>query len=158
MSEKLLRAWVQEVMGPDVTWVEPSRGATPGLPDAQFHIDGVIFPVELKWWWLRSRNRGRLPGRILHDMRPAQIRYHIMSARKGIKTAIMFVAHAHDSTKTLVYLVAGKYCPKPEHLKLPMSESFTCTAPKKAAGFFGEKPSIAKARIKAVLQSKEFWE
>ena len=109
-KEKLLRYWLLEVMGTSgqVQWVEPAFGSTVGLPDALVKISNVRIPVELKFWDQTSRER-----RIKAKMRPAQIRYHVMAARNGEQTAILYTLKKLGDVEADfdVFLLCGKYCP-----------------------------------------------
>lgn len=148
MSEKQLRDWVKSVMGNDVDWVEPNFGSSVGRPDAEFHIKGQLLPVELKFW----ERGGKTKTKIMHNMRPSQIRYHTLTAKKGMKSAILFgVPFFNVDLGFLIYLLAGKYCPTPS------TKNFEHVGPFKLICCNTEQ-QLAKERIVATLTSKEFWQ
>lgn len=105
MLELRLRHWFKNLLGDDCEWREPGFGGVVGAGDAIVKLprDGKL-SVELKIW--KTTTKG-----LCCDMRPAQIRYHFMSWRKGKgKTAIVF-----SLADGVVYIIDGKYVPKDKY-------------------------------------------
>lgn len=108
VTEQALRDIVRWCYPKGIEWVEPAFGSTPGLPDVNIDIgNGISIPVELKMWQHNKR------GHLVAEMRPAQIRYHIMGARKGKRSALLYsVPMGLTPTVLELYLLNGKYAPK----------------------------------------------
>lgn len=109
VTEQALRDLVRWCFPKGIEWVEPAFGSSPGLPDVNIDIGGgVAIPVELKMWEYKPKKE-----LLIAPMRPAQIRYHVMGARKGKRSAILFSTPAGNSTEKLsLFLLNGKYAPK----------------------------------------------
>jgi len=184
LNEKKLRSWIRQVMSSYTTWkystdkdviqwVEPSMGSTIGLPDMLLKVGKSRIPVELKSWYYRKnqklivkskRRDGRkiikkmLPeeNRVVAKMRPAQVRYHILSSRRGEKTAIMFSCHIQGIIHWEVYVIAGKHCPMGDE-KIDMSKAVQVGS---LRDLQGGDDSIKASRLKIIktLSSPSFWE
>lgn len=104
-----LRRRVRAIMGKTCTWVEPNVGSTvgAGIPDCKFKLpDGTEVPVELKYWHRTKKG-------LKCEMRPAQIRYHVMGALKGKRSAILFGLDIVGSAgEFYIYLVPNSKCPQ----------------------------------------------
>lgn len=96
-----LRKWIKELLGDNLSWIEPTRGSSVGMGDALVNLpDGNKLPVELKHWEMNAKGLWVCP------MRPAQIRYHFMTwHRKKGRTAICFLLGK------FVYVLDGRYVP-----------------------------------------------
>lgn len=106
VAEQALRDLVRWCFPKGIEWVEPAFGSSPGLPDVNIDIgNGLSIPVELKMWKLSKHSK------VIAEMRPAQIRYHVMGARKGRRSAILFTTPMGDKEFNL-WLLNGKYAPK----------------------------------------------
>lgn len=110
-----LRRRVRKIMGKNCLWVEPNVKSTigAGVPDCKFVLpDKKEIPVELKYW-----KRTKLGLKC--EIRPAQIRYHVMGARKGNRSAILFGEDVPGSAgEFYMHLVPNTRCPqKPYDLK-----------------------------------------
>lgn len=108
MLETDLRIWMKEVLGDDLDWVEPGRGIGAGRPDCEVKLpDKRSLPVELKLWELKRKG-------IEAKMRPAQIRYHYMTAhRKKGPTAIVYMIKLNDLWQ--IFLLNGKDVPQDKY-------------------------------------------
>lgn len=106
ITEDKLRELMRFCFPKGIEWVEPAFGSSPGLPDVNIDIGGgVAIPVELKMWKMNNK------GLLVCEMRPAQIRYHIMGARKQKRSAILFSTPMNDKELSL-FLLNGVYTPK----------------------------------------------
>lgn len=107
ITEDELRRVVRLCFPKGVEWVEPAFGSSPGLPDVNIDVGyGISIPVELKMWELNKK------GNLVAPMRPAQIRYHVMGARKGKRSAILYSLPVAGSSGELeLFLLNGKYAP-----------------------------------------------
>lgn len=142
MDEDTLRRRLKRVMGKDVEWIEPAWGSTVGRPDCDLLFDEVRYPVELKLWKLTKFG-------IKCEMRPAQIRYHIMSAKKGLKTAIMFgLPIIGSANEYYVYMTPGRSCPK---------DNYEVIKDMFLIGTNAQLEKDMKKRIKETLQDERFW-
>lgn len=97
LRQRLRDEWA----GPELAWVENGRGGTVGLPDVFVPLlsPRLYLPVELKVWDI-------VVGRIKFEARPAQLRFHKLTARNGMRSA--FVALLIDGS---VIAVPGKFMP-----------------------------------------------
>jgi len=108
MLETDLRIWLKELLGDSLEWVEPGRGVGAGVPDCKIMLpDNRLLPVELKLWVYRRDG-------LECKMRPAQIRYHFMTAHRGKgPTAIIYLVLDADDWK--VFLLNGRDVPKDKY-------------------------------------------
>ena len=139
MSELRLRRWIKRVMGHDVQWVEPSFGSEIGIPDTVLKFGFADYPVELKWWPVGKA------GQLKYHLRPAQIRYHTLAARKGKRTAIMYAVPLNENNFAVI-IIPGKNCKNP-----------LCSVTE-LVGFEIEKPDCIYWRLRNLLANKEFWQ
>jgi len=144
VNETTLRNKIKSIMGKDILWVEPSFGSTVGLPDCELRFDGKTFPVELKFWKVTRFG-------LKCELRPAQIRYHVVSARTKIKTAILFAyALAGSESDYVMYLLSNRKCPKENYaVKIEQAEFI---------GYRSDDARIMKRRIQNILDNEGFWD
>lgn len=140
-----MRRRIRAIMGKDVVWVEPNVRSTfgAGVPDCKFKFGSVEIPVELKFW---EQNKFGLKC----TMRPAQIRYHVMGARKGKRSAILFGVEVPGSNKEFaMYLVPNTKCPK-ENYELKKKDCYSI-------GYAYDNEASVKLRIQQWLCGEVFW-
>ena len=141
-----LRRRVRAIMGKSCLWVEPNVKSTvgAGIPDCRFVlVDKTEVPVELKYW---ERTRFGLKC----VMRPAQIRYHVMGARKGKRSAILFAEDIKGSAgEFMMYLVPNHKCPK-EHYALKKKDAWL-------VGTSSDWDASVNFRIIETLSDEKFW-
>ena len=140
-----LRRRVRAIMGDDVRWVEPNVRSTvgAGIPDCVFKFGKHEFDIELKFWKYTKFG-------LKSEMRPAQIRYHVMKARQNHRTAILFGVEVKGSAgEFAMYLVPNTRCPKENYI-LKKADCFMI-------GYAYDNEASVKQRIKNWLLSKEFW-
>lgn len=116
MLETHLRGWVKDVLGDLLSWVEPGRGVSVGVPDALVQLpDKSKIPVELKLWEVKSKG-------LECKMRPAQIRYHFMhSHKKQGPTAICYLVAIENEWK--VFVLHGRDVPQDRYKHLVTERS-----------------------------------
>lgn len=109
MHEVKLRYWMKELLGDDLSWVEPTRGSIIGRPDALVTMpDKTKLPIELKIWKITKKG-------LECKMRPAQIRYHYMSwLKKREKTAICYAVDC-PIDGWLIFVLNGRYVPQDKY-------------------------------------------
>jgi hypothetical protein len=101
--ESNLRNWLREVLGDRVAWIEAARGGTVGLPDCLIKTKTMAnLPVELKV--IHEQKSG-----LKFTIRPAQVRYHALSARDGRRTAFLGIVGERD--RFVVSAVPGHRMP-----------------------------------------------
>lgn len=111
VPEKELRNWLAAVYPERVRWVEPTRGSSVGLPDAEVDLyAGWKLPLELKSCYRLAMQGDTVNMRV----RPAQRRYHILAKQNNQKTAFLLLENALNpfSTRHATYhvvLVNGAY-------------------------------------------------
>ena len=140
-----LRRRVRAIMGKNCLWVEPNVKSTvgAGIPDCKFKIGKDEIPVELKCWQRTKKG-------LKCEMRPAQIRYHVMGARQGKKSAILFCEQIAGSTgEFMMYLVANHNCPQ-EPYALRKKDAWL-------VGTSSDWDDSTRVRIDKILNDKEFW-
>lgn len=143
MDESDLRRVVRKAFGKNVEWVEPNvrSSVSVGVPDCRLKIGEEKFEVELKVGKL-------MKGAFKLDMRPPQVRYHIMGAKKGKKTAIMFaVPFVGSENEFMVYVIPGHACPRDKYV-----ESFPWQVATSIV-----LPNDFKFSLKTILGSADFW-
>jgi hypothetical protein len=138
MNEKDVRRWLKVAMGSDVVWTEPSIGSTVGKPDAELCVAGSWLPVELKFAEIKK-------NRFIVKMRPAQIRYHFMAHRNGMKTAIMVGVERQGNLE--VYVMSGRF----------VKELLVPVLIKDWIGSSIDEPQEVKRRIIQTLSADWFW-
>ena len=143
--EKDVRRRLKAIMGKDVIWVEPNVRSTvgAGVPDCKLKFGSLEFPIELKFW-----EQNKLGLKCV--MRPAQIRYHVMGAKKGKRSAILFgVDVKGPANEFAMYLIPNTKCPK-EPYEIKKSD---CAM----IGYAYDDETSVKNRIAIALMSEEFW-
>lgn len=142
-----LRRRVRKIMGKNCLWVEPNVRSTigAGVPDCRFVlVDKTEIPVELKYWERTKKG-------LRCDLRPAQIRYHVMGAKKGNRSAILFGTDVPGSTgEFYMYLVSNKNCPK-EPYALKKKDAWL-------VGTSSDWDAAVNFRIIDVLSDERFWD
>lgn len=89
-AERDVRMKIKRLWGDGLAWVEQSTGGTVGVPDVFIPMpDGYRLPVELKFWEMTVKG-------LRCEVRPSQIRYHVMEARAKRKTAFI-VGHVNTN-------------------------------------------------------------
>lgn len=135
---------MKRAFGKKIEWVEPNVRSTVsvGVPDCKLTVGDEVIPVELKFGKF-VKNAFKL------EMRPPQIRYHIMSARKGKKTAILFgIPFVGSEEEFMIYIIPGVNCPQDKYLDggtWQVGTSVTLVS------------DLAK-QINKIMRSAEFWE
>lgn len=140
-----LRRYVRRVMGKTCLWVEPNVKSTigAGVPDCRFKVDGKEVPVELKYW-----HRTKLGVKC--EMRPAQIRYHVMGAKKGNRSAILFGIDVPGSAgEFFLYLIPNHKCPK-EPYALKKNDA-------RLVGTSSDWDGAMNFKIVEILSDERFW-
>lgn len=143
LHESDLRDFIRSAFGSDVYWVEQSVGSSVGSPDAEIKIENERVPVELKVWE-KNRNGWRCP------VRPSQRRYHLIAARKKLKSALCILMIDKRAAWSYVYLLAGAQCPVviyPEVNKMILWP----------IGEIDLRPDQANKMISETLKNKLFW-
>ena len=100
-NESVIRKMMKSLFGNKLYWIEQARGGSVGFPDALVpNEQDLLLPVELKWM---------VAGKA--KIRPAQIRFHVVSAAQGRKSALIF--GSFDPQGNLIaFVVAGINCPR----------------------------------------------
>lgn len=101
-SEGEVRDWLRKQWPGSVEWIEPGRGSSVGHADANLLSKNLRVPTECKFWQV-------VGGKLLWSIRPAQIRYHMMSAKAGRRTALLY-ARRSNGVSTL-WVFGGHWCP-----------------------------------------------
>ena len=78
-----VRCWVRDHWPGWVEFYEAAHGGSPGVPDVQFMLNGLLLPAELKVGTLRDGFV--LPKRV----RPAQVGWHMRFAAAGGTSLIL---------------------------------------------------------------------
>lgn len=143
-SENDLRRRMKAIFKKRVTWVEPNVRSTmgTGIPDCVLDLDDPL-PVELKMWKITKRG-------LKCPMRPPQIRYHIMNARKGKRSAILFGVPVEGSVNEFgMYMIPGSRCPRKDY-EIALSD---CVF----VGMAFDWEVVVSARIEAAVRNRSFW-
>lgn len=141
-----LRRWLKAVWGPGLNWVEQASGGTVGFPDVVLNLPSGQLPVELKMW--RETKRG-----IACKVRPAQIRYHRLTAQDGGKSALLVGVDGIDKQQYEIFVLPGWAVP---HSTYP-GVKFELMASKHLIAWSRDKNPGAKARLIKKLESEDFW-
>lgn len=147
MIESDLREWLKKNwLGPkgSLEWVEHGLGGTAGLPDCNL-LCGESYPVELKMAHRMASGGYRV------EIRPVQIRYHVLAARNGRKTAFLFGVEKENGMS--VYLMPGSYCPLDG--KLPTKPNWVRIASSQSIPFRASRKSYQALRD--AVDSRMFW-
>lgn len=91
---------------PALVWHEAARGGSVGVPD----VDILGVPTELKVWVWDTKG-------LKADMRPTQIRHHILAAEAGQRTALLIavfhvLAHEEGDVGPVFYIGPGRLVPR----------------------------------------------
>lgn len=150
-KEAKLRDIVRYAFLKGIEWVEPAFGSSPGLPDVNIDIGGgVSIPVELKMWDNKFKSKSLSESAVVAMMRPAQIRYHIMGARKGKRSAILYSTPIPDSDELELFLLNGKHAPVDKLLHDVKSNSVLI-------GTSEHLPGSIRYFITKILNDEAFW-
>ncbi len=109
MVESEIRSWLKKVWGKGLSWTEPARGGSVGLPDVTIPLlkfEGGDIPLELK------RGIWKRKG-LFVEVRPSQIRYHRLAAERGVLTAFLIVDNSDDGC---VFLLPGWKPPQKKYV------------------------------------------
>lgn len=90
LRESDLRDWLRNTWGPGghgLSWIEPTRGSSVGVPDVLVPLYPRLIPMELKINKQKSNARW-----FKTDVRPAQIRYH-QSLAEDMMMSVFLVAN-----------------------------------------------------------------
>lgn len=80
LSESDFKAWFRGMWRGSSDIIQPGLGSTVGQPDVVIRIAGVSVPIELK---LGKYDDERDRLKLKKPIRPAQVRWHYMTARDG---------------------------------------------------------------------------
>lgn len=140
LIEKELRAWLKEVFGTKaLSWHEPARGGSVGVPDVDIHLLGWSIPTELKVW--ERRRKG-----LACFVRPSQRRYHRLASEQKRKTALL-IAEKSKTDDSLIYLLPGHHCPTVRYAPIRLM----------LIGSQKENLIAMRSRITNTFASEEFW-
>lgn len=151
MTEGDLRTWLKAVWpAAELHWTEAGRGGTVGLPDVSIPVyvrkkglpaDAWRLPCELKLW--KRTRKG-----VNNHLRPAQIRFHVLEARAGRRTAIMAAVQDYEDEPFSLVVIPGHACPVEPYEQL-RGRWF------KGAG--AECRSEMKTKLCDLFNSETFW-
>lgn len=153
-KEDDLRHWVKDHLSycegrVTIDWIEPAMfGSSVGQPDVQFKSEDTKIGIELKY--LLRTKKG-----IKWTLRPAQRRYHHMTAKAGGKSAIL--AYIPASNKLI--LCRGDHVPLRDYARDPDSGCVNGEALFLEINYFSVDPNKnAMLVLEKVLFHSTFWE
>lgn len=148
MKERDLRDWLKEVFGKELRWFEHGFGGTAGIADVNIPLgSGASLPVELKMW-----ERG-LKG-IACDVRPSQVRYHVLEALAGRRTA--FLVGLGNGTDFELIAFPGLLVPRERFPKHSFPHSYISIGAKAGLKTFGKEHM--KGSLQTLFASEAFWD
>lgn len=91
-SEADVRQWLKNVdpfNGNSLFWIEHRGGGTVGMVDVLVAVDGVLYPVELKFGGIKLGEGGTSEGFWRVKLRPGQVAVHRRMAKLWVHSFIL---------------------------------------------------------------------